>query len=373
MSDPTPVQLPKTGFCPKELRVLITNVNKLLSKTARIRHAELEVVAKVGDGIINATAAGEIMYVNGAGIKLLGDVRGHDLSEIIGSGPAAEILQPQDFKEWKGSLRLKRADGNVFDSFLTSTPVVEDGTLSSVVLLIRDRTREKAGEAVSQSDEKTTLRELVADTSHELNNPLAIVMGYSDLLLEDETLNVEQRMKIESIRKNAMRAASVAYSLLAFARKRQFQRVPSDISFMVESACQLKEHDLRKSGITLDKNLTAGLPSVLADPYQIQRVLLNIINNAQDAVANSKTPRIRIATESSTAGVVVKVEDSGTGKAGGRGAGLGLSVIYGIIREHDGDITTVSHPDGGTTVSIVLPASPPEFSFVAEMKKDQLG
>jgi signal transduction histidine kinase len=373
--DLRPVQLPKKGLFSRELQRLVTTVNDLFSRTTRIRQAEFEAVARSRDMILSAGAKGKITYVNEAGIGLLGDVKDRDLGDVIGLGPAAEILMPQDFKEWKGNVSLKRLDGTDFEGFLSSIPIAADGTLTSVVIVIADITRDRAArEAVVQSEESITLRELVAGTSHELNNPLAIVTGYSDLLLEDPTLDVEQRMKIESIRKNAMRAAGVVHGLLAFARKRQPQRVPGDITLMVESACRLKEYDLRTSGITFDKNLGAGLPAVLADPYQIQQVLLNLINNAQDAVANSKAPWIRIATESSPAGVVVRVEDSGIGtpspnlnevsepsiqmQAGGKGNGLGLSVAYGIISEHGGDITIVSRPDGGNAISIVLPASP---------------
>jgi two-component system NtrC family sensor kinase len=107
---------------------------------------------------------------------------------------------------------------------------------------------------------------------------LAIVAGYADLLLSEKGLDPEQRSKVESIRKNAHRAANVVHSLLAFARKRKPVRVETQINSVVEAALQLKEYDLRTSGIILEKELMPGLPPVFADPNQIQQVLLNVIN-----------------------------------------------------------------------------------------------
>src|SRR5207237_290349 len=155
--------------------------------------------------------------------------------------------------------------------------------------------------------------ELVAGTSHELNNPLAIVTGYADLLLQD-SVEPEQRIKIESIRKNAHRAAHIVQSLLAFARKGKPERVQTDANSAVEAALQLKEYDLRTSGIRLEKELGRGLPAVFADPNQIQQVLLNVINNAQDAVlASSNARKICIRTNASGGQVSIRIEDSGHG------------------------------------------------------------
>src|SRR5437764_13634133 len=133
--------------------------------------------------------------------------------------------------EWKGDADLKRSDGSTFDGFLSSTPVLENGNLTSAVIIVQDITSEKAArEAMVQSEKMITLGELVAGTSNELNNPLAIVTGYSDLLLDDDDLTSEQRTKIESIRKSALRASGVVHSLLAFARKRKPERERTDVN-----------------------------------------------------------------------------------------------------------------------------------------------
>jgi PAS domain S-box-containing protein len=376
--DLRPVTLSETGLYPREVRSLIGNFNNLIDRTARLRLAEFEAVSRLADAVLIVWPDGQIIWVNEAGIKMFGDVIGHSLKEIIAEETLIHVLSQETPKEWKGDALVVKSDRTTFDGFLSSTPVFEDGKFTSAIIIIQDITREKAArEAMAQSEKMITLGELVAGTSHELNNPLAIVTGYADLLLDEKNLDGEQRAKVESIRKNAHRAANVVHSLLAFARKRKPVRVETQINSVVEAALQLKEYDLRTSGILIDRDLAANLPPVFADPNQIQQVLLNVFNNAQDAVmAGSQMRRwIRIATRLSGVQVVVKVEDTGAGiakddikkvfdpffttKPIGKGTGLGLSISYGIVREHGGDIEIQSQVGRGTQVSIALPAYTP--------------
>ena len=373
-----PITLSENALYPREVRSLIGNFNNLIDRTARLRLAEFEAVSRVADSVLIVRPDGQITWVNEAGIKTFGDVAGHSLREIVVEEVFLQILLVETPREWKGDAVVRQNDGTSFDGFLSSTPVLQDGKLTSVIIIIQDITREKAArEAMAQSEKMITLGELVAGTSHELNNPLAIVTGYADLLLADKSLDREQRAKIESIRKNAHRAANVVHSLLAFARKRKPIRVDTQINSVVEAALQLKEYDLRTSGILLEKKLTTGLPPVFADPNQIQQVLLNVINNAQDAVMSGPDSRrrIRIVTERADVQVVIKIEDTGSGiskddikkvfdpffttKPIGKGTGLGLSISYGIIREHGGVIEIQSQLGRGTHVSISLPAYSP--------------
>ena len=371
-----PIELSSNGLYPREVRTLIGNFNNLLDRTARLRLAEFEAVSHLADTILIVRSDGDVTYANEAGLKLFGNVIGKPLKEIIGNETAVQILTQSQPQGWKGEVAVRKIDGEAFDGFLSSTPVFENDRLSSAVIIVQDITREKAArEAMVQSEKMITLGELVAGTSHELNNPLAIVTGYADLLLHDN-VDPEQRIKIESIRKNAHRAANVVHSLLAFARKRKAERVQTDANAVVEAALQLKEYDLRTSGIRLEKDLEKGLRPVYADPNQIQQVLLNLINNAQDAVlAGPNGRKIRIRTQGSGAQVSIRIEDSGHGiskedlkkvfdpffttKPVGKGTGLGLSISYGIVREHGGNIEIQSQVGVGTQVAITLPAYTP--------------
>ena len=383
--DLKPIELSDTPY-PREVRSLIGNFNNLLNRTARMRLAEFNAISQLADTVLIVRLDGNITYVNGAGIKLFGDAAGRPLRDLIGEETVRQIFSPGNCNGWKGDAALKRSDGEAFDAFVSSTPVLENGQLTSAVVIVQDITREKAArEAMVQSEKMITLGELVAGTSHEL--PLAIVSGYADLLLQDQ-LEPEQRTRIESIRNSAHRAANVVHSLLAFARKGRAERTNTEVNSVVEAALRLKEYDLLTSGVRLEKDLGKDLPPVFADPNQMQQVLLNVINNAQDAVmANANARRIRIKTEASAGLVSIRIEDTGAGisrqdlkkifnpffttKPWGKGTGLGLSISYGIVREHGGEIEVSSQIGHGTLVSITLPAGTPiEPEPVSQARRD---
>jgi PAS domain S-box-containing protein len=378
--DLKPIELSATGLLPREVRRLIGNFNNLLDRSARMHVAEFEAISQMADTVLVVDAEGNISFLNDAGTRLFGEVRGKPVHDIIGREIARSILSQEPPTAWKGDAVVTRSQGETFDAFLSSTPVMENGKLSSAVIIVQDITKEKAArEAKAQSEKMITLGELVAGTSHELNNPLAIVTGYADLLLQETGFDKEQRAKIESIRKNAHRAANVVHSLLAFARKDKPERIETNLNLVVRAALQIKEYDLRTSNIGVEERLGRGLQPVFADPNQLQQVLLNILNNAQDAVLASFNPRyICITTEARDGNVCIKVDDSGTGiskedlkkvfdpffttKPLGKGTGLGLSISYGIIREHGGEIEIQSQFGQGTQVSITLPAYSPLYS-----------
>ena len=390
-ADLRPITVSQHGIYPRELARLLGNFNNLLDRAARTHHAEFEAIAKVADTILIARSDGQITYVNEAGTRLFGNVVGKLLESVIGPEAPTTILAAHPPGDWKGDISVSTVDGSTFDGFVSSTSILEGGELTSIVLIVQDITKQKAArESVVQSEKMITLGELVAGTSHELNNPLAIVSGYANLLLEEPTLTVEQRTKVESIRRNALRASNVVHSLLAFARKRKPERMRTDMNSVLDAAAELKEYDLRTSGIRTEKYVTPKLPAVDADPHQLQQVILNVINNAQDAVASSPNPKITMRTGTTDGVVFIKIEDTGSGiskadlkkvfdpffttKPVGKGTGLGLSISYGIILEHGGEIRIQSELGKGTEVCIELPvhesiptstavAGPPSHAF----------
>jgi PAS domain S-box-containing protein len=363
--DLRPIHISEKQFVPEEWRNLIAKFNQLLERTAKTKLAELEAISRVVDSIMITTSDGTITYTNEAGVRTFGSVNGRNLKELIKQSIPAN--------EWKGDITAVRTDGTTFDGFLSSTPILDDGQITSIVVIIQDITKEKAArESEAQSEKMITLGELVAGTSHELNNPLAIVTGYSDLLLEDGGLSPEQQIRIEAIRKSALRASSVVHSLLAFARKRKPERIRTDVNSAVEATAQLKQNDLKTSGITLKMELKPSIPPVFVDPNQLRQVLLNIINNSQDALLQQTGERmITMRTADRGQMVLITIIDNGPGiskadlkkvfdpffttKPVGKGTGLGLSISYGIIREHNGDIAIQSEAGEGTQVFIELP------------------
>jgi two-component system NtrC family sensor kinase len=174
------------------------------------------------------------------------------------------------------------------------------------------------------------------------------------------------------IYKSAQRCQKIVQSLLSFARRHQPERKPVYVNGMVEAALEMIHYQLRTSNIDVITQFDASLPVVFADGHQIQQVLLNVINNARQAIESHQSGgQIRIVTEAIGESVRIIINDNGPGiskenlqrifdpffttKQVGQGTGLGLSICYGIIKEHGGNITPSSQPGQGTRFVIELP------------------
>jgi signal transduction histidine kinase len=222
-----------------------------------------------------------------------------------------------------------------------------------------------------QSEKLSAVGEFVAGVAHELNNPLTAVMGFSEML-KDADVSVKYRRYLEMIFKSAQRCQKIVQSLLAFARRHQPERKPVSVNAMVEAVLEMLQYQLRTSNIEVVTQFDPTLPIVLADDHQIQQVLLNVINNARQAIEGFQPKgQIKITTEADGRDVRVVIQDNGPGipaknlrlifdpffttKQVGKGTGLGLSLCYGIIKEHGGAITPASQPGGGATFVIQLP------------------
>jgi len=200
---------------------------------------------------------------------------------------------------------------------------------------------------------------------------LTAIMGYTQWL-EGEPGEQEIQEYIQKLNKQAHRAHKIVQNLLSFARQQRPQRIHVDLRNVVEETIGLRDYELKASKIAVERYFQADLPSVMADPHQLEQVFLNIINNATDAILESAQGgvlKIRIA--SGDGDVVTEFHDSGPGmsdpkrvfdpfyttKGIGKGTGLGLSICYGIVKEHGGEITAYNHPAGGAVVQVRLPVA----------------
>jgi two-component system, NtrC family, sensor kinase len=223
-----------------------------------------------------------------------------------------------------------------------------------------------------QSEKLSAVGEFVAGVAHELNNPLAAVVGFAEMLKGND-VDTKNRRYLDMIYKSAQRCQKIVQSLLSFARRHQPERKPMSVNAMVEAVLEMLNYQLRTSNIEVATQIDSSVPVVLADGHQIQQVLLNVINNARQALESRQSGgRIRIVTETSGEHVRIIVHDNGPGipaenlrrifdpffttKKVGQGTGLGLSLCYGIIKEHGGNITPSSRPGEGATFTIELPA-----------------
>jgi len=222
-----------------------------------------------------------------------------------------------------------------------------------------------------QSEKLSAIGKFVAGVAHELNNPLAAVVGFSEVL-KNATADAKSRQQADAILKAALRCKRIVQSLLSFARREQSERKLASLNTLIEMVLEIVGYSLRTGNIEVVTQLEPNLPLVLVDTSQIQQVLLNIINNAQEAIqAGGQAGRIHIVTETRAPNIRISIQDNGPGiprehlprlfdpffttKEVGKGTGLGLSLCYGYIKEHGGTITPFSQLGKGATFLIELP------------------
>ncbi len=222
-----------------------------------------------------------------------------------------------------------------------------------------------------QTEKLSALGELVSGVAHELNNPLATIMGTAELFSAWELPDKLQRM-VERIQREAYRAGRIVRNLLTFSRHHKPETGWHDLASIVQDLVEMRALDLERRGVQLTASVDPGLPLLQVDPYQLHQVLLNLVNNAADAIEETGRPG-HVVIRAGFGGERVRIEiaDDGPGipeenlakifnpffttKPVGKGTGLGLSICYGIIREHGGSIRVKTSPGKGTTFIIELP------------------
>lgn len=250
----------------------------------------------------------------------------------------------------------------------------EQGEINSVVVVMSDITEAANLQAKLMHTEKmAALGQLVSGVAHEVNNPLAAIIGFTDLLLENPGVPAAAREDLQVILQEAQRTRVIVQNLLSFARQMPAQREPVQINTVVRQTLKLRSYDFANHGIDLAESYDEHLPLIAGDPNQLQQVFLNIVNNAYDAIQEDDRPgKIQIMTSHKSEQLEVCFWNSGpaisnperifdpffTTKDVGKGTGLGLSICYGIIRAHDGEIVARNEPDGnGCSFIVRLPVA----------------
>jgi signal transduction histidine kinase len=221
-----------------------------------------------------------------------------------------------------------------------------------------------------QSEKLVSLGQLAAGAAHEINNPLAAILGFSDLLADDPTIPEKGRAIAAKIRDQARRTKTLVGNLLSFARQVPAERTLLDINTVVNNAVQLRALDLRSGTTRIELQLESVLPGVRGDGNQLMQVFFNIVSNALDAMEAHDGGVLTIRTIRDRANVVILFSDTGPGlkdpsrvfdpfyttKPVGKGTGLGLSICFGIVQEHGGKILCYNRQEGGAVFRVELPA-----------------
>ena len=244
---------------------------------------------------------------------------------------------------------------------------------TQVELRARMDAQRSAENRLVQAAKLAAVGEMAAAIAHELNNPLTSVTGFAELALSDISEESETRKDLEIVMREAVRARDVVRRLLDFARQSESSRARASLNDVVDDVVALSRHLIHTSGVTLNLVLEEDLPWILVDVNQMKQVLLNLIHNALQAMPSGG--ELTISTKSTARGgrdwIKVSVQDTGIGipkvdqarifepfyttKGQEGGTGLGLSVTYGIITDHGGQIDVESQPGAGSKFSVWLP------------------
>ena len=281
-------------------------------------------------------------------------------------------------------LRARRSDGSLGYFSISLSPMRdEQNATNSVVVVMTDITDAALLQAkLAHAERMATIGRLVSGVAHEVNNPLAAILGFTDLLLENPEVPASAHDDLKIILQETQRTKVIVQDLLSFARQRPVQRELVQVNTVLRQTIKLRSYDFSSHGVEVVEEFDEDVPAALGDSQQLQQVFLNILNNAYDAIQESKhRGRIAIQTRKMGDWVEVKVSDNGTGiadpekifdpfyttKQPGKGTGLGLSICYGVVRAHGGEIQCWNNDEGtGSTFAVRIPVAEEKVAATAK-------
>ena len=331
-------------------------------------------VHRVGVGVFRASSEGRFVEGNPALARMLGYAHEAELYDLTIARDV--FVDPSECDRLRARLargpvdrisaRWKRSDGTCLTVRLSLRAVVGDDGAVHVDGIVEDLTeRLHQQEALRRTERMACLGATLAGVAHELNNPLAAILGFAQLLLKKET-DEESRLALETIDHEAARAGRIVRDLLTLARKPDAERRGRiNLNDVVGYIVGTRRYALETHGIACIAALDPTLPAVVGDRAQLEQVVLNLLNNAEQAIRSSgeHAGRVSIRTRAEGAAVVLEIEDDGPGipdetrdriwepfwttKALGAGTGLGLTVVRDIVATHGGEISVARSAEDG--------------------------
>src|SRR5215472_5959370 len=357
---------------------LYSSLEQKALEIARLKDFSENIVESLNVGVLAVDLDGIVESWNTRMEQLFGVLRrdavGRRLSSLLPEELAQEIAARGDQEHITGidKQRLHHR-GNHLTLNVSITPLDSKSSERIGRLLLFDDVtqRERMEEQMTQTEKLTSLGLLAAGVAHEVNTPLAVISNYIQMLAKQMPEGDPRQSIIEKIVKQTFRASEIVNNLLNFSRTGAAEAASVDVNRVVEETLSLVAHPLKTARIQVVKELAESLPPVHGSANKLQQVFLNLFLNARDAMPGGGMLEVRTGAHNGS--VEIEIADTGAGiaredihrifdpffttKSNGRGTGLGLSVSYGIIKEHAGKIDVRSTPGKGTSFHVEFPAA----------------
>lgn len=375
----------------RQLSSAIENM-QLLDDVIRSRRELENTFDSIAHLVVVADRRGHITHLNEAFAARVGSPRetllDRPLTEFVGEELSTWIGEHQSGSPaTERSITREIVDPVLNGPFtITVTDLLNrDRERMGSVIVARDLTpqtqleaeKEELRKRLTQSEKLAALGQFVAGIAHELNNPLQGVLGHLELLRVTGAFPKQIRKEVQTIYREADRAAKIVRNLLVFAGSRRLARRAVSVNAVLQKVLALRLPSCRTLAIDVVRHYDEKLPRVHSDPLLLHQVFLNMVMNAEHAIAAvGNGGRIEVTTRMVPGGerVLVSIRDTGTGlaqdtlsrifepfyttKEVGKGTGLGLAIAYGIVQEHGGHISAANHPEGGAVFTVELPTAP---------------
>jgi len=358
---------------------LYSSLEQKAAQIERLKDFSENIVESLNVGVLAVDFGGAVESWNTQLEGLIGVPReeavGRKLEDVLPSDLMAEITA-RSGDERVSSLykfHMQNREGRNLVVNVSIAPLVgKSGDRIGRLILFDDVTqRMRLEEQVFQNEKLTSLGLLAAGVAHEVNTPLAVISNYIQMLAKQLPSGDPRHQLIEKVVKQTFRASEIVNNLLNFSRTGATEFTEVNLNAVVEEVLTLVAHPFRTARVQVTRNLQQELPAVLGSTNKLQQVFLNLFLNARDAMPSGGVVEIRTAAHNGS--VEVEIIDSGSGiprenlhrifdpffttKSSGRGTGLGLSVSYGIVKEHAGKVDVRSTPGKGTSFRLEFPVA----------------
>lgn len=374
----------------------LVNLNKRLEDLVSERTAELarseqkfrRIFETSLDMIAVVASDGTVLDMNPAGRKMLG-VDG--LNPRWGAGDKRlsfgmffarreEWDQLKERLQREGSVtdaevELAGRDGREISALLSAASQCDVSEKTEIFhFVVKDISQRKAmQQQLLQADKLASIGQLAAGVAHEINNPLGIILGYTQLLIREEPEGTERLEDLKTIEKHTRTCKTIVEDLLSFARRSHTKKEPASLHDIIHEVLSVVRHNLELRRIEVETRFDPKVPALVVDKAKLSQVFMNLIMNAQQAIGKDGRISIRTVLSDDRKHILVSVSDTGTGidpkhlplifdpffttKSPGEGTGLGLSVSYGIVKDHGGEIFVESEPGKGSVFTVLLPVT----------------